>query len=96
MNALKAGVLSKNFEVAEWTAKVIQKLAYNFGESALLDAGWEWFISDIGGINSMILSIKRHPELSSQIVFIILQFARYNIVEMFTSIMRKFLPQPSE
>ena len=38
-------LLSKNYEVAEWTSRVYVRLSYDFMEVNLMELAWEWFIS---------------------------------------------------
>jgi hypothetical protein len=43
---LKPGLISKNFDVATWSARLFSKLAFEFKENNLLPEAWEWFIGD--------------------------------------------------
>jgi len=63
LNALKPGLISKSYDVAEWTARLFSKLAFEFGDTNLLMHAWEWFIGDGSGLNTVLLSLKRHPDL---------------------------------
>lgn len=65
-------MVSKNYDVAVWTAKLLSKLALDFSENNLLMNAWEWFVSENGGkfwINQLLglptclLGLKRHPDL---------------------------------
>jgi len=40
--------LSKSFEVAEWTGRVMAKLGYGLADLDLLGTAWEWLAS--GGL----------------------------------------------
>ena len=58
---------------------------------------WEWWvIEDGGGLTTSLMSIKRHPDLREVVVNMILQFARYNFVEVFTNGLRKANPEPKD
>lgn len=46
LNALKPGLVSKSFDVAEWSARLFSKLAFEFADSNLLMNAWEWFIGE--------------------------------------------------
>ena len=35
LNALKPGLVSKSFDVAEWAARLFSKLAFEFGDNNL-------------------------------------------------------------
>ena len=63
LKALKPGLVSKSFDVAEWAARLFSKLAFEFGDSNLLMHSWEWFIGEGTGLNTTLLSLKRHPDL---------------------------------
>lgn len=43
-----------------------------------------------------LLGLKRHPDLRSLIVSTLLQFARFNFVELFTTHLKKSLPDPKD
>ena len=51
---------------------------------------WEWFIEE--GLNSALMGIKRHPDLRDQLTNLILQFARFNFMEVFTNGLKKACP----
>jgi hypothetical protein len=89
-------MVSKNFDVAVWTAKLLSKLALDFSENNLLMNAWEWFVSDNGGLPTCLLGLKRHPDLKDSVVNILLQFAKFNFVELFTTHLKKSLPDPKD
>ena len=62
-------------------------------ENNYIIQAWDWFINEeSGGLHTAFMSIKRHPDLRDIIVAMILQFARFNFVEVFTNGMKKALP----
>lgn len=66
LNALKPGLVSKSFEVAEWAARLFSKLAFEFGENIILYHAWEWFVGPEGqGLNMLLLGLKRHPDIKN-------------------------------
>jgi hypothetical protein len=65
---LKPGLVSKSFDVAEWAARLFSKLAFEFGDNNLLSYSWEWFVGESGGLNTTLLSLKRHPDLLSLVI----------------------------
>jgi len=72
-NALKPGLLSKNSDVCLATCRLYQKLTYNFGNSALIDAAWDWLIEgDNSGLSTFLLGLRRHSQLKEEIVQILL------------------------
>jgi len=73
LNAFKPGLFSKDFEVADWTSRVLVKLGYEFANMDLLGSAWDWFSNDNGGIKACILSLKRHPKMNENITSIINQ-----------------------
>ena len=82
--ALKPGFLSKNIEVAQWTCTLFSKFGFEFANRDLLQHAWEWFSSEVGGLNCCILCLKRHYEISDAIISVLIQYARYNMTELFT------------
>ena len=66
-------------------------------EQNLIPLVWDWFINEEGGgLNTALMSIKRHPDLAKSVVNMILQFARYNFVEVFTHGIKRAMPEISD
>ena len=64
--------MSKSFEVSSWTARLFSKLAFELGNTTLLEPSWDWFVSEHGGLATALLGLKRHPDLNELIVSILL------------------------
>jgi hypothetical protein len=69
---LKPGLVSKNMEVASWSARFFSKIAFELGETNLFAGCWDWFISEHGGLSTSLLGLKRHPDLKELVVSILL------------------------
>ena len=97
LSAIKPGLVSKSFEVAQWTARLYAKLAFDMVENNLVLLVWDWFVNEEGGgLATALMSIKRHPDLREVIVNMILQFARYNFVEVFTNGLKRVNPETKD
>ncbi len=83
--AIKPGFVSKSFEVAQWTARLFSKLAFELGTINLINSAWDWFIGENGGLNIIILGLKRHPLIRDDILSTLLLFSKFNFAEMFTT-----------
>jgi len=58
---------------------------------------WDWFVNEEGGgLSTALMGLKRHPDLREPIVAMILQFARFNFMEVFTNGLRKALPDTKD
>lgn len=57
---------------------------------------WEWLTGDAGGLNTILLGIKRHTDLKENILNILLQFGRFNFPELFTLHLKRALPEPRD
>lgn len=44
----------------------------------------------------VLLGLKRHPDLKALVVSILLQFARFNYMELFTTNLKRGLPDPKD
>ena len=55
----------------------------------MLPLAYDWFVRDSGGLSTTLLALSRHPKLSQHVVGYILQFARYNVTELFTIELKK-------
>ena len=89
-HAVKVGLVSKDFEVAQNACKFFQKLAYEYFSQDLLSHAWEWFVSEQGGLQYCLLCIKRHPEIADHAIGVIIEFSRYNLMELFTHHLKRF------
>ena len=96
LQALKPGLLSKDEQVVKWACRIYSKLAFDFSNLELLPEAWEWFINEYGGLFASLASLKRHQDIGPNIVAMMTQFARFNMLELFTVEMRKILPSPFE
>lgn len=96
LQALKPGLYSKSEDVAQWTCRLLSKLGADFATVNLLPATWEWFTGTAGGLFAFLACLKRQSDISSVIVSAIIQFGRYNLLEMFTVEMRKIFVEPLE
>lgn len=56
---------------------------------------WEWFVSENGGLLSLVHCLKRHPELKGFILKILLQVGSFNFPELFTTCLKKTINDPS-
>ncbi|EGR31584.1 hypothetical protein IMG5_106360 [Ichthyophthirius multifiliis] len=89
MNCLKPGIISKNIEVSSWTARLFSKMGFELADTNLFSTCWDWFISEHGGLQTCLLGLKRHPDLKELILSVLLQFAKFNFVELFTIFMKR-------
>lgn len=71
-------------------------MAFEFGDNQLLAAGWEWFVGENGGLATTLLGLKRHPDLRDLVVSVLMQFARFNFIELFTVNLKKAQPEPKD
>lgn len=95
-HGLKAGLVSKDFEVAQIACSFFQQLSYEYLNQDLLSYAWEWFVSDQGGLQYTLMCIKRHPEIAESAIRVIIEFSRYNLMELFTHHLRRFHPDTRE
>jgi hypothetical protein len=96
MQIFKPGLLSKNYEVADWAARIIAKLGFEFANLDLLGTAWDWFTSKNGGLQTCILCLKRHPTMDENIVSIMNQYSRYSFEEMFTVQLKMLFPESKD
>lgn len=95
-HALKAGFISKDYDVAQTTCSLFQELAYEYLNQDLLGHAWEWFISEQGGLHYVLNCIKRHPDLAENAIKVLVEFSRYNLMELFSHHLKKFHPDTKE
>mmetsp|Transcript_33174 Transcript_33174/g.30102 ORF Transcript_33174/g.30102 Transcript_33174/m.30102 type:complete len:244 (+) Transcript_33174:304-1035(+) len=94
--ACKAGFLSRSIEVCQWCCRFYSKLAYEFADHNMIHLAWEWFTSDSGGLTACVNGLKRHPDISESCISVLVQYARYNMIEMFTIHLKSVCPEPRD
>ena len=92
--SLKSGFNSKNLDTVLWCCRIFSKLGSELYEQDLLPPAWDWFVSEGGGLEGCLQACKRFgPEVKSQIVSVLVQFARNNFYELITIQMRNYLSE---
>ena len=90
--SLKSGFNSKNIETVLWCCRVFSKMGSELYEQDLLPPAWDWFVVEGGGLEGCLQACKRFgAEVKSQVVSVLVQFARNNFYELFTIQMRNYL-----
>ena len=84
LNIISAGLFSTNLEVALWTCKTIHKLGNYLDELKLLGHAYEWFVRPSGGLESVVECHERHSDSTENLVTILTQYGKNNLVELFT------------
>ena len=92
LQVVKPALLSKKEEVAMWASRILTKVGYDLANHELLPLGYDWFVRENGGLATTMLALNRHPKLNESAVGYILQFARFNVSELFTVELKKFCP----
>lgn len=62
----------------------------------MIQIAWDWFISEHGGMQGCFISLKRHPQLAESIISVLVQYARYDMIDLFTVHLRNVCPDPKE
>jgi len=39
-------------------------LAFEVGQTSMLKPAWEWFVGEYRGLHTVLLGMKRHPDLT--------------------------------
>lgn len=88
MNAIKAGIISKDQEVVELTLTLITKLALDFADKYLINEMWSWFTKD-SILDLCIIAIKRLGlPIYHNLLEMLLHVGQNNYLELFTQNMR--------
>lgn len=59
----------------------------------MLPLAYDWFVREAGGLATTALALVRHPKLNQHVVGYMLEFARFNVAELFTVELRKVTSQ---
>jgi hypothetical protein len=89
LQVVKPALLSKSEEVAQWGCRILSKIAHELANQDMLPLAYDWFVREAGGLATTILALSRHPKLNQHVVGYILEFARFNVAELFTVELKK-------
>lgn len=89
LQLLKPALLSKSEEVAQWGCRLLARIAHELADRQLLPLAYDWFVREAGGLATTALALGRHPKLNQHVVGYMLEFARFNVAELFTVELRK-------
>jgi hypothetical protein len=93
LQLLKPTLLSKSEEVAQWGCRLLARIAHELADRQLLPLAYDWFVRDAGGLATTALALGRHPKLNQHVVGYMLEFARFNVAELFTVELKKVTSQ---
>jgi len=77
--------------VAMWSGRLLSKISYLIAhgkQKEMRRYGFDWFISQYGGLHSCVLSLRRHNNMSEWILEIMLHFGIDNFYDLFTTILK--------
>jgi len=84
LNVISTGLFSSNPDVVLWCAKVLTRLGVYIDELKILGHGYEWFVEQDGGMESVLYSFERQSDTMEALVPIITTYSKYNLMEIFT------------
>ncbi|EAR95077.2 hypothetical protein TTHERM_00640050 (macronuclear) [Tetrahymena thermophila SB210] len=96
LNTLKPGLLSKNEEVSLWSCRIFSKMSFDLANLELLAPAYDWFTSQMGGLYSAVMCLRRHQNLKDTIVSFMVQISRYNLTDFLTVQLRKIIENNKE
>lgn len=97
LNILKAGFYSNNSTVAQWACRTIENLGKLLQEKGFVPFVWDWFISDNGGLQSILEGTKKNNEIIGEFsASMLYEFSRYNYNELFTRHFPRILSDPKD
>ena len=86
MNTFKWGLVSKSYEIVEWTLKLLSKMAFDFSSLNWHEKAWEWFVSSESKWLSVILeSLLKHSNLFSFVTEVITSYWKGHLVDLFSN-----------
>ena len=89
LDIIKAGLYSNSAEVANWSLRLLGKIANQMNEHGISGVAWDWFISENGCLQIILQSIEsRKGLISENIVSVLCQFGAHNLKELFTHNMK--------
>lgn len=91
MNTFKCGLVSKSYEIVEWTLKLLSKLAFDFSSLDLQEKAWEWFINPESKSLSIILeTLSKHSNLFSFVTEVITSYSKGHLAQLFSENLKEY------
>ena len=67
-------------------------MALEFTNRNLMPMAWEWFVSEHGGMQGCLMGLKRHPSLAESVISVLVQYSRYDMIDLFTIHLKAICP----
>ena len=84
LDIVKTGLYSKSTEIANLTMRLMGKIATEMNDIGMSGISWDWLITN-NGLQILLKAIEQNKELINEnLVSIFFQFARNNLIELFT------------
>ena len=94
--ATKPGLVSKSIGVAKLSLQFFFLFMKALSQNNLSTPGWEWFISENGGLNACLNCMNRHYDLEESVIETIMEYAKVNMLELLTTQMKTKTSSPFE
>jgi hypothetical protein len=96
MKIVSAGLFSPNYEIVVWCLRVLSKLGSELDIRKLLGNAYEWFIEQDGGLSAIIYATNKHSDIIENVVSVMTQFGKYNMLELFNLHLRNLTPDSAQ
>ena len=76
--------------------RVLSKLGSELDIRKLLSKAYEWFIDQDGGLSAVIYAINKHSDIIENVVSVMTQFGKYNMLELFNLHLRNLMSDQAQ
>jgi hypothetical protein len=74
----------------------LSKLGSELDIRKLLGSAYEWFIDQDGGLSAIIYATTKHSDIIENVVSVMTQFGKYNMLELFNLHLKNLTPDQSQ
>ena len=92
-HVLKPGLISKDIDVVQKAYSLFDMLVQKYTDQNLLKYAWEWFVSEQGGFQYVLNSMKRHPDIIDRAINLAIAFSKTSLSELFTTHLTRLHPE---
>lgn len=96
LKIVSCGLFSPNYDIVVWCLRVLSKLGSELDIRKLLGAAYEWFIDQDGGLSAIIYATTKHADIIENIVSVMTQFGKYNMLELFNLHLKNLTPDQAQ
>ena len=96
LQTIKPGLNSKHIEVILMSSRLLNRLGTELQQSKYFEKGYEWLVSENGGLIACIDCLKKYPDFIDNISLVLLEFGKFNLYDFCVIQLRKTIKNDND